>query len=168
MQDGNHLCMEVFQRSHYGYQSGFWMDITSRQQQSRCLVFVPKVGVLSASGGPTCITMDSATDGHHCLHDEYAAFQRMTDVAGLFCNVHSHHPGPCCCFAMCSQTRLGRVTSDVLAKSNADIMKAAARSFMQATAGSDPTSGWDGAVRGHVGALLCFDEMQVRGRVQGI
>jgi hypothetical protein len=40
-------------------------------------------------------------------------------------------------------------------------MRAAARSFIRGSS-DDVTSGW-GAHRGHVAALLCFDEMQVSG-----
>ncbi len=57
------------------------------------------------------------------------------------------------------ETRAGRVPRARLAAANAAIMRAAARSFIRAV-GPDPATGWDHG-RGHVSALLCFDELQV-------
>ncbi|KAI8469123.1 MAG: AFG1-like ATPase-domain-containing protein [Monoraphidium minutum] len=60
------------------------------------------------------------------------------------------------------EARAGRATRARLAAANAAVMRAAARSFIRA-AGADPRSGWEHG-RGHAAALLCFDELQARGR----
>lgn len=59
----------------------------------------------------------------------------------------------------CRASRAGHVPDSRLAAANASVMRAAARSFIRGSS-DDVTSGW-GAHRGHVAALLCFDEMQV-------
>ena len=62
-------------------------------------------------------------------------------------------------FCSARAARLGHIPSGKLAAANASVMRAAARSFIRGTA-ADPSSGW-GAARGHVAAVLCFDEVQV-------
>ncbi len=53
-----------------------------------------------------------------------------------------------------------------LGRANSAYVREAARSFIRGAAG-DVSSGW-GSRPGHVSALLCFDEVQVRGLRRGV
>jgi hypothetical protein len=75
------------------------------------------------------------------------------------CNCTNFEIAACILMLMVRAARLGHIPSGKLGAANASVMKAAARSFIRGS-GADPSSGW-GAAKGHVAALLCFDEVQV-------